>query len=368
MSESSNKKRKAGTLSASETHIAEPEHVIATEVPSPDLPQADEASLINNADEPITIPEPPTSEPLVSAPPARKTSFSTVLAAGLGAGLFGGVLSSFIVLTTPQIYKHFFAPSLSSRMAAVSTDKALHERIIAIEAKLAAINATGADVSKTDMNVSTLLSRVETLEKTPIEPAKPDVNLSSRLERLEVALSASSKPQAGQAGTALIVATDALRRKFERGLAFVPELKAVETWADPSVNLSALKKYADTGVPNIRVISQRFNEITPLLIREATPPSTGLLERVGQAATGLVKVRSSGETKANDPASIIARVEAALARNEVGSALDDLVKLPETALVRAESIIANLKARLDIEASILSLEQNGLQNLNSKKN
>jgi hypothetical protein len=365
MSESSNKKRKSETISVSEISSAIPEtaQVELGDEPTEDASKADVSSINEAASPPIYSMQPATN---VSAP--QKSSLKSVLAIGLGAGLLGGVLSSFIILASPQVYSHFFASNLSSKIIAVSNDQSTQERIAAIETKLAAINATGTDVSKTDMNVSTLLSRVETLEKTPIESARPDANLSSRLEKLEAALNVPVKPQAGQAGTVLMVATDALRRKFERGVAFAPELKAVEGWADPSVNLSALKKYADTGVPNIRVISQRFNEISPLLIREATPPSTGLLERVGQAATGLVKVRSSGETKANDPASIIARVEAALARNEAGSALDDLVKLPELALVRAEPIIANLKARLDIEASILSLEQSGLQNLNSKKN
>jgi hypothetical protein len=367
MSESSNKKRKSETIPASPVAI---EEVVTPEIPVGDLPKADD-TLIGEA---LTSPahsSPAHSSPTHSSPPLRNP-VRLALIAGLGAGLFGGVLSGFIVLASPQLYNRFFAPSLTSRITAISTDKSAQDRIAALEAKLAAINAAGADVSKTDMTVSTLLSRVETLEKTPAEPLKPDAALTARMDRLEAALNAPAKPQAGQAGTALMAATEALRRKFERGMSFAPEFKAVETWADPSLNLGSLKRYAETGVPNMRVISQRFNDMNVQLAREALTTqashSTGLLDRVGQAATGLVKVRPNTELNGRDSNSLNARIEASLVKNDAGIALDDLVKLPEPALSRAEPIIATLKARLDVEATLRALEQYGLQNLNLKNN
>jgi hypothetical protein len=362
MSESSNKKRKSETIPTSPVAI---EEVVTPEIPVDDLPKADD-TLIGEA-----LTSPAHSSPTHSSPRLRNP-VRLALIAGLGAGLFGGVLSSFIVLTTPQLYNHFFASNLGVRNAAISTDKSAQDRIAALEAKLAAINAAGADVSKTDMTVSTLLSRVETLEKTPAEPLKPDAALTARMDRLEAALNAPAKPQAGQAGTALMAATDALRRKFERGMSFAPEFKAVESWADPSLNLGSLKRYAGTGLPNMRVISQRFNDMNVQLAREAlttqAAPSTGLLDRVGQAATGLVKVRPNTELNGRDSHSLNARIEASLVKNDAGTALDDLVKLPEPALSRAEPIIATLKARLDVEATLRALEQYGLQNLNLKNN
>jgi hypothetical protein len=362
MSESSNKKRKSETIPASPIAI---EEVVTPEIPVDDLPKANDP-LIGES-----LTSPTHSPPTHSSPPLRNP-IRTALAAGLGAGLFGGVLSSFIVFTTPQLYNHFFASNLGVRNFAISIDKSAQERMASLEAKLAAINAAGADVSKTDMTVSTLLSRVETLEKTPIESQKPDATLVSRMDRLEAAQNAPAKPQAGQAGTALMAATEALRRKFERGASFVPEFKAVESWADSSLNLASLKRYAETGVPNMRVISQRFNDMNVQLAREAlttqAAPSTGLLDRVGQAATGLVKVRPNTEVNGRDSNSLNARIEASLVKNDAGTALDDLVKLPEPALSRAEPIIATLKARLDVEATLRALEQYGLQNLNLKNN
>ncbi len=304
----------------------------------------------------------------VSVVKPESSALKLPVLAGLAAGLLGGVLAGVIILTTPHLNSYILGVNAPNRINSSASEKAIAERMAGLEAKLAAINASGADVSKTDMTVSSLLSRTEALEKTVSESPAINTESVARIGRLETSLGTLSKQQTGHNGAALMLAAEALKYKFERGGSFLTELKTVESWVDPAFNLSALRQYAESGLPAVQRISQRFADISPVIVKDASPAPEGLLGRVGQAASGLVKVRPSNEPYAVDVPSIVARVQASLARNDIGPALDDLAKLEEPALSKAEPVIKDLKARLDVEAAIRALEQNALQSLNLKKN
>ncbi len=360
MSESLNRKRKANSV--------------------PGLGASEQQQLEQTIQPPVS--EENTTHPGSSALPPVTSSLSKSLPkfssspklsklpvmVGLASGVLGGVLAALAVLTTPYLNSYLLGLNAPSRQSSILSEKTTAERMASLEAKLAAINASGADVSKTDMTVSSLLSRTEALEKTLSESPTFNSDSATRLSRLETSFNTYLKQQSGYSGTALIAATDALKRKFARGSGFLPELRAIESWVDPNFNLNALKQHADAGLPTVQRISQRFAEIGPDIIKDSSPPADGLLGRVGQAASGLVKVRPSTEPYAIDASSVVSRVQASLARNEIGPALDDLAKLGEPALSKAGPVIKDLKARLDVEAAIRALEQSALQSLDLKKN
>ncbi len=317
-----------------------------------------------------------TFEETINTPPV--TQFSNIkpqtsllrppILAGLIAGLFGGALTALAVLTTPYLNSYLMGLNAPSRQNSIASEKIMAERMAALEAKLAAINSSGADVSKTDMTVSSLLSRMEVLEKNSLEAPSNNFDSVNRIAKLETSLNTFSKQQSGHSGAALMLATDALKYKFDRGGEFSGELKAVESWVDPSFNISALRQYAEAGLPAVSRISQRFADLSAAIVKDASPASEGLLGRVGAVASGLVKVRPSTEPNAVDTVSVVSRVQASLARGDIGPALDDLAKLEEPVLLKAAPVMRDLKARLEVEAAIRALKQNALQSLNVKKN
>ncbi len=266
-------------------------------------------------------------------PVMPKSHIGLPLITGFLAGLAGAVLGLWVLFLIPQFNTMFQNKDLSARTEAL--EAANHNYV-----ELSVVKAANERVAKLETQISAI------------------TDLSARLEKLEALPTESAQVHSSQTSTALLVATDALRRKFEAGASFVNEFKAVQSWVDPSLNLAALKIHAQLGVKDMRSLANSFDGLRNTLLTDSST-STGLLDSM----SNLVKVRPANEVKASDPQSLITRIYASLLHNQAGQALDDLVKLPEPALTRLQPIIKDLKARVDVEAAIRALEQNALQHL-----
>jgi len=145
----------------------------------------------------------------------------------------------------------------------------------------------------------------------------------------------------------LAVAASALREAVERGDPFTTELAAAKSLAPDRPELAALEPFASGGIPPSHALARELSSLVPVLF-SATSDSTrggGFLEKLQANAARLVRVRPVGEAPGDDPATVIARIEAKAARSDIDGALDELAKLPPAIRAPAEMWIKKAQAR-----------------------
>ena len=98
---------------------------------------------------------------------------------------------------------------------------------------------------------------------------------------------------------------------------------------------------------------------------KAQPQST--FERLTASAARLVRIRPVGDVVGDDPLSVVARTEAALARGSVADAASALSKLPEPARGLAQPFIAEAKVRTDGVTAAQSILSESLSRLSKPK-
>jgi hypothetical protein len=148
--------------------------------------------------------------------------------------------------------------------------------------------------------------------------------------------------------TRLAITASALKSAVERGESFTAELAAVRRLAADPALLEPLAPFAASGVPSAAALARELSALVPELRRAADggPREGGLLDRLQANAERLVRVRPVGEVAGDDPAAVIARVDADAARTDVSGALAELQKLPPAVRAPAEGWIGKAQARV----------------------
>ena len=77
----------------------------------------------------------------------------------------------------------------------------------------------------------------------------------------------------------------------------------------------------------------------PMIKAIGEPVRTGsVMEKIQAGAERLVRIRPVGDVPGDDPAAMVARIEAKAARNDINGALADLSKLPASVRAPAEAV------------------------------
>jgi hypothetical protein len=269
-----------------------------------------------------------------------------------------------------------------------ATDPALANRIAAIEGQ---VKALGESVSmlgrRTDEAVITARDarqRAETstagptgaqaglpgIERQELETLANRVAAVERSEKAVEAELAKRPADAGDRSLRLVVAASALKTAVERGDPFAAELAAVKAFAadgksfDPK-NLAALEPLAASGLPSATALSRELSGLAPSLLPATDAPSRdgGFLEKLqaGAEKLNLIRIRPIGEVAGNDPAAIVARIEAKASQADIAGALAELAKLPPAVRApadgwskKAEMRLAALDASRRISADALT--------------
>ena len=97
-------------------------------------------------------------------------------------------------------------------------------------------------------------------------------------------------------------------------------------------------------------LGRELGALTPALYRatEAEPSNDSFLARLESHAQRLVRITPIGTAAApagDDPASVIARINAAAARGDSAAALADIAKLPDVARALADGWVKKAQAR-----------------------
>ncbi|MEI8146436.1 MAG: mitofilin family membrane protein [Alphaproteobacteria bacterium] len=182
--------------------------------------------------------------------------------------------------------------------------------------------------------------------------------IAPRLAAAETA--GGENAQAGRRA-ALALAAESLRGAMARGSAYTAELAAIRGLGASAETLAALSGHAQAGLPTTAVLSRRFTELAPALLR-ALPQSSapGMLDRLTANVQNLVRVRPVGEAAGDDPTIVIARVEAKLARGDLAGAIADTERLPDAAKTLAKPWLDQARARLDADRAVSRLSADAL--------
>jgi hypothetical protein len=157
----------------------------------------------------------------------------------------------------------------------------------------------------------------------------------------------------------------ALKDAVERGGPFAPELAALKPLVDAQA-LSALEPFATAGVPRAPALAGELHALMPRIAQAVgqavgqAEPGSGLIARLQASASRLVRIRPLDTPPGDEPADILARLEASASRGDVASALSDIAKLPPPAravaagwVTRAEARAAAISAAEKLSASAL---------------
>ena len=154
------------------------------------------------------------------------------------------------------------------------------------------------------------------------------------------------------------IAADALAAALESGRPFSSELTALNGLAVDPAATETLAKWAATGLPTTAKLSSGFEAaMASVDLSAPIPETTGTLERLWSSARGLVEVRPAHPTEGSDPSAIVARIRAALAANDLKTALAERETLPveiktataewagaAAARLQADDLVAKIRA------------------------
>ena len=140
----------------------------------------------------------------------------------------------------------------------------------------------------------------------------------------------------------LAIAAEALRAAIERGAPFQAELAAVKALgADPKA-IAELEPVAAQGLTSTAELGHELAALTPAIQRamEPDPSNNSILARLESHAQRLVRITpaaTSAGPVGDDPAALIARLNADAARGDIDAALAEIAKLPDEARAPAQA-------------------------------
>jgi hypothetical protein len=199
-------------------------------------------------------------------------------------------------------------------------------------ADLAEKLARAGKLQVTRGEIDALVGRIATIER--------------RTAEIETAL--AKRADGTDRSVRLVIAAGALKAAVERGDPYVAELATAKSLAHDPTMLAALEPFARSGVPSATALSRQLLELLPVLRSAAgtAPPEGSFFERLQTGAERLVRIRPIGEAPGDDPAAILARIEARAEKSDIAGTLAELNKLPSALRAPADAWIAKAKERI----------------------
>ncbi|RUT29351.1 hypothetical protein EMQ25_14620 [Arsenicitalea aurantiaca] len=233
---------------------------------------------------------------------------------------------------------------------------ALEDEIAALGGRIDAL-AAGAEGQDAGLGET-----LETLQRTLSTLQRSAAANEARIGELETALADANAALAEQAEAApapsvqLVPAIAALEGAIAAGRPFAAEIEAVSALAPAIAVPAELVERAPAGLLAHEAIRARFDAVLPAMI--AARPGTGeggWAQDFAGWAQGVLALRPSGELEGDTPDAILSRLEAALARGDMGSAETLLAALPEPMQRAAGDLPQSLAGHAEADAFIAAL-------------
>lgn len=198
--------------------------------------------------------------------------------------------------------------------------------------------AKPADVA---MAVAPVAAKVQALEGSVQGVLRAEDDRKSNAERIVLSLELGN-----------------LKRAMERGQAYASELAEVRKVAGNRVNLAALERFQNDGVPTIAELSRTFRSVSNAIIdADQQQPEASVVDRLMASARTVVRVKKTSYAPDDASAEAIAsRMETALKELRLGDVMAEAKKLPAKAAVPAQDWLRRLDARRTIETSLAEID------------
>jgi hypothetical protein len=231
-----------------------------------------------------------------------------------------------------------------------------------------AVETLGATLKSVQADTGTLKASVEDLTGQLKSVARPqDVTaalapMTSKLTGLEQNLQGVVKNEDDRRTQSerMVLALELgnLKRALDRGGAYASELADVEKSSGGKLNLAALAKFRDQGVPTVTSLTGDFRSIAHAAIAaDAEPAKGGLMDRFVASAKNVVRVRKvDGGTDDKGVEAVVARIEAALKAGRLGDIAAETKALSPRALAVVEPWLVKVDVRGGVDRTVAEIE------------
>lgn len=344
-----------------------PEAVLPTEALPREYPGATHAEPAAPAEALRQEPQPAIAAP--AAAPSRRPSL-------LLAGLVGGVVGAGLVLLvqtrmTPAVSPEQVA-QLKSRLdtlqiAAADLDRkataasdAAAKAGVAAQGATARINEVAGARSPDAAALAELNAQAKRAEAAVVAVGQQLERASARIGTVETLAKAAAGPSPQGLAAARIVLAGRVQAALASGRPFAADVAALAKGGGSPEQIAALNAVATGGAPTRDALLAQLRTHRAMYARELTPASAGWQDRLVALASRVISIRPVGDTGTNDPATLPARLENAIARGDNGTAAAAWAQLPEPARRASADFGEALRKRAAADAAIATIAQDAV--------
>ncbi|BBU60639.1 hypothetical protein MSC49_05740 [Methylosinus sp. C49] len=232
-------------------------------------------------------------------------------------------------------------------------------------------------VQDVEDNVSGLEGRIDWLSdevkglRDKLDAAKDETRAPREVEPAPPppAPVAAAPEEKGPNPATVAVVAHSLQRSLDRGAPFPSEYAILSAQGADSQALAALAPVAEKGAPDARALRASFHPLVRKLEASAElKPDAPLADRLLHGASRLVKVRSPVEKEKATIGDIADKLEAALDRGEIETALAAFAEFPDAAQAVAREWETQARQRVEAEKAAASILAGALDALAKPKN
>jgi hypothetical protein len=179
-------------------------------------------------------------------------------------------------------------------------------------------------------------------------------SLGQRVDALDAkiaALAGASASQVKSDEAARAIAIVALRRAADGDQPFVADLDLAVALGIAGDVAGELRPLAAKGVATVADLQAGFPAVADAIVAatSAANPNAGFFERLVGSARGLVTVRPTTPQPGNDPPAVLSRVEAAVNRGDLATALSEREALPAAGKDASAAWAAKARDRVTVD-------------------
>ncbi len=210
-----------------------------------------------------------------------------------------------------------------------------------LKSELAAQLKTVARAQDVTAAVTPVESRIAALEQSVQGVVRSEEDRRANAERIVLALELGS-----------------LKRAVDRGGSYAAELSEVVRAGAGRIDLAALERYKDQGVPTLADLTREFRPVAHAMLDAASMPAdASAFDRLLLGAKSVVRVRRTQHSPDDTSVeAVVGRMEAALAEGKFQDILALAGQLPPKALEPAEAWLARVEARAAVGTALASVE------------
>ncbi len=352
----------------------------AKEVPSKDKPAPDPANEekreSTSEDRPGPESEAAEAAGNTEAEPHHSLSgYSLVnLSTHLAAGVIGAVLAlAFAYFLFADREPAGFSPEQAQALraqigSAEAKVIALEDALRRADQRAEQLQTAAAETERLKQDVTRLSRRLSQVETRPAAGGATQETVQQSLDpltarltalesRVETIAKAQSETQTDSKATALALALYNLRRAANEGRPFASELKSVAEMSPVPLDLGALEKRRDQGVPSLEQLQAGLDKAAnAALDAELRPASNSFASELWAKLRSFIRIKRKGDVPGDSTQAILARIEHRLKGEDLRVALSEAEQLKGPAAEAMKPWIGELKARIAAEDALAQVE------------